>query len=214
MPTSPAQLDLIERIRRGDEHAWRECIEQFEGRLLAFARSRLRDPSLAEDVVQDSFIGFLNALPNYDEQTPLDAFLFAITAHKITDQLRRQGRRPVLNSIVSSNSETSGVVEPVGPHRRASSLARSREAEAAEELFLVRILGDFIKQWRQNGEYERLQCAELLFVRGLANKAVAQALNISEQAVANHKHFIVTRLKDAAQKSHLRDWDPSRLGLE
>ena len=214
MSASPAQLDLIQRIRRGDEHAWRECIEQYEGRLLAFARSRLRDQSLAEDIVQESFIGFLNALPNYDEQTPLDAFLFAITAHKITDQLRRQGRRPALNAIVSSNSETPGVVEPTGPARRASSLARSREEGTAEELFLAGVLGDFIKQWRGNDEYERLQCAELLFVRGLANKAVAQVLNISEQAVANHKHFIVAKLKEAAQKSHLRNWDPARFGLE
>ncbi len=213
MPATPAQLDLVRRIRLGDEAAWRECIDQFEGRLLAFARSRLRDQTLAEDVVQDAFIGFLNALPNYDQQTPLDAFLFAITAHKLTDQLRKQGRRPALNSL-SADSANGFAAEPAGRQRRASSLARSKEQSAAEELFLAGAVGELIQLWRQSGEYERLQCAELLFVRCVPNKEAAMALGISEQAVANHKYFVVSKLKEAAAKSHLQHWDPIRLGLE
>ena len=31
---------LVGRVRRGDEDAWREIIDRYEGRLLAFAESR------------------------------------------------------------------------------------------------------------------------------------------------------------------------------
>ncbi len=50
----------------------------FEGRLLAFVDSRLRDRSTtSEDVVQETFLGFLVGLPNYDDATPgPETFLF------------------------------------------------------------------------------------------------------------------------------------------
>ena len=40
MPASEADRKLVKRIRSGDSDAWQECIDLFEGRLLAFARSR------------------------------------------------------------------------------------------------------------------------------------------------------------------------------
>ncbi len=76
-----AELELIERIRKGDQGAWEECISQFEGRLLAFVDSRLRSRATSEDVVQETFLGFLISLPNYDQRTKLETYLFSIAAH-------------------------------------------------------------------------------------------------------------------------------------
>lgn len=212
MPASDADKDLVRRIRSGDEAAWQQCIDKFEGRLLAFVRSRLHDHTSAEDIVQETFVGFLTALPNFDDDTPIQAFLFSIAAHKLTDHLRRSGRRPAL-PLLSGNSSRSGY-EPTGRARVASSLARSRELHATEEVVIANCLGELIRQWRTNGEYERLKCIELLFVRGRANKDVAAELNISEQAVANHKYFVVNKLKEAAGRANLLDFDPARLGVE
>src|SRR5438132_7445213 len=85
---------LIQQIRAGDSQAWTQLIARYEGRLLAFAERRLRDRASSEDVVQEAFVGFLNSLPNFDDRRELQTYLFTITAHKITDQLRRKGRRP------------------------------------------------------------------------------------------------------------------------
>ena len=41
MPSSASDRQLVQRIRNGEAEAWQQCIDQFEGRLLAFARSRL-----------------------------------------------------------------------------------------------------------------------------------------------------------------------------
>src|SRR5690606_37222707 len=94
VPADEADKTLVARIRSGDEAAWQECIDRFEGRLMAFAISRLSNRSSAEDVVQETCVGFLTSLPNYDENSPIESFLFAIAAHKLTDLLRREGRRP------------------------------------------------------------------------------------------------------------------------
>lgn len=187
---------LLERIREGDEAAWAECISRFEGRLLAFVNRRLRDPVLSEDIVQDTFVGFLTSLPNYDHSKSLEAFLFAIATYKLTDALRRKGVRSALPIVLTnSNGQT---IEPVGSARRASSLYRGREAQIAEEQLLQQRLKRLIQQWLQSGDYERLKCIELLFVLGWANKRVAEYLGISEQAVANHKSFVMSKLKEAA----------------
>ena len=203
---------LIARIRAGEEDAWAECIARFEGRLLAFVDSRLRDRAASEDVVQETFLGFLVGLPNYDEDTPPETFLFSIAAHKLTDVLRRRGRRPTL-SLISGNDSEGGRPEWRGSDRMASSLARSRERKGLEEMVLRDGLEALIEQWLEQEEFERLKCIELLFVLGWPNKEAARELRISEQAVANHKHFVLSKLKDWVAASPLRGTDLAELGL-
>ena len=74
----PSQSDslLIRRIRSGEAEAWNDLIGRFEGRLLAYVDSRLRNRAASEDVVQETFVGFLTSLPNYDVRRPLDGYLF------------------------------------------------------------------------------------------------------------------------------------------
>ena len=48
-----------------------------------------------------------------------------------------------------------------------------------------------------------MKCVELLFVKGLPNKQAAEQLGITEQDVANHKYFTVSKLKDAANQARI-----------
>jgi RNA polymerase sigma-70 factor (ECF subfamily) len=193
---------LIDRIRAGESDAWDELIGRFEGRLLAFVETRLRDRNTSEDVVQETFIGFLTSLPNYDTRRPLESYLFSIAAHKLTDHLRRQGRRPAL-PLVGSNTSSHDEWEPPGSGRPASSLARSGERQHLEEAALVQALSQMIAHWRTRGDWEKIQCTELLFVRGVANKDVATRLGISEQTVANYKFDFLAKLRTAVRQQGL-----------
>ena len=209
---SDDDASLLTGIRRGEATAWERLIARYEGRLLAFARSRLHDENAAEDVVQEAFLGFLVSLPNYDSSTPLESFLFAIAAHKLTDSLRRSGRRPALPLIAGTESRPGN--EPAGRARKASSLARSVEHRVAQQKVLADCLRELIHSWFSRGEFERLECIELLFVLGWSNKAVSTKLGLSEQAVANHKDFAVRKLKQAASAAKLRDVDWNGLKIE
>ena len=204
MVASEGDRQLVERIRNGEADAWQQCIDQFEGRLLAFARTRLRDQSAAEDIVQETFLGFLKALPNYDDRTPLESWLFSIAAHKLIDFMRRSGRRPVL-PLLTSESKDGAARDLTGPGRAASSMMRSSEKSSAESAVIEKCLRDLIHDFKAQGAWERLQCVELIFVLGWANKDVAARLNTTEQAVANHKFFVVTKLKDAARAAKIQN---------
>jgi RNA polymerase sigma-70 factor, ECF subfamily len=192
---------LIRRIRAGDAEAWYELIARFEGRLLAFVESRTRHRSAAEDLVQETFVGFLTSLPNFDGRRPLEGYLFSIAAHKLVDYLRREGRRPALPLLPAGSDASSW--EPAGGARPASSIARSSERRHLEEEALAAALAKQIDHFRRRGQWDRLQCAELLFVRGWSNKTAASRLGLSEQTVANYKFEFIAALRAAVRSQKL-----------
>jgi RNA polymerase sigma-70 factor, ECF subfamily len=202
MSSSPQpDVLLVDRIRSGEPTAWNELINRFEGRLLAFVESRLRNRAASEDVVQETFIGFLTSIPNYDVSRPLEGYLFSIAAHKLTDHLRREGRRPALP--LASGSTTGGEWDLPGSARPASSIARSGERRQLESNALSEAIAGQMRKWKGQGDWEKIKCTELLFVRGLPNKEVAKRLEISEQAVANYKFDFLARLRSLVKQSNL-----------
>src|ERR1051325_3544910 len=142
--TRDADSLLVERIRRGESDAWNELIERYEGRLLAFVESRLGRRGPSEDIVQEAFLGFLNSLPNYDGRRPLEGYLFSICAYKLTDHLRREGRRPAVP--LGSSADSSEAWEIAGSDRPASSIARSGERRNLEEKAVADALRDQIER--------------------------------------------------------------------
>jgi RNA polymerase sigma-70 factor (ECF subfamily) len=199
MPSESDRL-LVQQIRQGDSRAWDNLIARYEGRLLAFTERRLHDRATSEDVVQETFIGFLNSLPNYDETRELQTYLFTIASHKLTDHLRRVGRHPVHTA-----SEGGGDIlqNQLDPNKAASSLARSQERQELETEAVVRCLGTLIRDWKQHGEFIRLKVLELLLVKGWANRDVAARLGISEQQVANYRFAAVKKLTEQIRHAGL-----------
>jgi len=201
----PSRTDrlLIERIRQGDSDAWGDLISRYEGRLLAFVESRVGRRTVAEDIVQEAFVGFLNSLPNYDGKRPLESYLFSICAYKLTDHLRREGRRPALPFSARDDSEAQWQLPASA--RGASSIARSGERRGIEEKALVEAISQQVEHWRKQGEWTKLKCIELLFLSGWANKDAAAELGLSEQQVANYKFDFLARLRKNVRKQGLSE---------
>jgi len=192
---------LVQAIRDGDGAAWGELIARYQGRLIAFVESRLSNRSVSEDIVQETFMGFLNSLPNYDGSRPLESYLFSICSYKITDHLRREGRRPAIPMGMADSS--SGSWELPGSGRVASSIARSGERKSIEEKSVAEALREHFDRWCEKDNWSKLMCVELLMVRGWANKRVAEKLNISEQQVANYKFDFLSSMRTFIKKKEL-----------
>ena len=54
------------------------------------SRSRLRQPSEAEDLVQETFLSFLKSLATFRAEASLETYLFLILRRKIADHYRGQ----------------------------------------------------------------------------------------------------------------------------
>jgi RNA polymerase sigma-70 factor (ECF subfamily) len=188
---------LVQQIRQGDDRAWDHLIARYEGRLLAFVDRRLHDRATSEDIVQETFVGFLHSLPNFDDNRELQTYLFTIASYKLTDHLRRTGRHP-LHTVSDHPGDV--LHQQLDAQPAASSLARSGERKALEEEAIARCLGQLLRQWQERGDHLRVKVLELLLVKGWANRDVAAFLHIGEQQVANYRFAAVKKLSD-----HIRD---------
>lgn len=184
---------LVEQIRAGAPNAWQTLIDLYEGRLSAFVRARLRDSHIVDDIVQETFLGFLRSLPHFDTSRDLESYLFTIAAHKIRDHLRTQGRHP-LSLLADFQNSSQAPLEPKAAIRGPSSLLASAERLAGEEARLAAALQGLLDQWRANGDYRRIKCIELLLVAGWPNREVARFLDMTEQQVANYKFQVIETL--------------------
>src|SRR5580693_5675504 len=132
---SDSDRQLIQQIRQGDSRAWETLIARYEGRLLAYVQRRLRDRAASEDVVQETFVGFLNSLPNFDDNRELQTYLFTIASHKLTDHLRKSGRHPLKNA---SDQPSDVLGQQLDRQPAVSSMARSGERRELESVALSR----------------------------------------------------------------------------
>ena len=91
--SEPLDELTLRRAQRGDERAWRDLIARFQQpvhaliwRLLA-GRARHR----VEDLVQETFVRVLRALPRFDPAGPakLSTWMLTIAARRALNELRR-----------------------------------------------------------------------------------------------------------------------------
>jgi RNA polymerase sigma-70 factor, ECF subfamily len=192
---------LIQQIRQADARAWEHLIASYEGRLLAFVQRRLHDRAASEDVVQETFIGLLTSLPNFDDHRELQTYLFTIASHKLIDHLRRQGRHPL--HLIADDGSDNLLRQKLDQQPQASSVARGQERRQLETEALITSLGQLLRQWQEQGEYSRLKVMELLLIKGWANKDVAEFLSISEQQVANLRFAAVKKITELVRAAGL-----------
>ena len=204
MASESEQL-LVQAVRAGGpaaDVAYAELVNRYEGRLQAYVRRRLRDPAAVEDVVQEVFIGFLRGIVNYDPKRDLQTWLFTIAAHKVTDHLRRQGRRPVQTGVAEDDDDPLAR-EADDRQRAASSIARSQERLELEAQAIANALRELVRDFLKRGEFKRVMVLELLFVKSVPNWQVAERLGLTEQQVANYRFSAVKKLTAAIEHAGL-----------
>ncbi len=191
---NPGNADqfLVEEIGKGSQAAWRQLIDRYTGRLLAFARARTAGHSDAEDLVQETFVGFLQSLTHYDTSRSLETYLFTILRYKLYDMLRQRKM-----TMVSEPADSDDWWDRVIPSstETPSGIAADEEARAQQERLLVDLLRALIEELRDRQAFRDLQVIELVFYAGKRNLDVAGLLDIDQKAVAGIKFRAIQRLQ-------------------
>ena len=207
IPTDDADKFLITAIRKGDQRAWHQLIERYQGRLVAFARGRLRGVGEAEDAVQETFLGFVTSLKHFDESRSLETYLFAILRYKIGESLTKKQRHAEYTAGFDIDDDSPGLADPADSET-PSQVAVQHERTDQQADVLARILRSLIEELRDRGKLEDLQVVELLFYVGLRNKEAGERLGRDEKAVAGVKFRALNRLRE-----FLDDLDPKEREL-
>jgi RNA polymerase sigma factor (sigma-70 family) len=200
---------LLEQIRRGDGEGWAALVERYQGRLLAFARGRLRQPADAEDIVQDTFFHFLKGLPAFREDASVETYLFTILRRKVVDHFRgRHMRLCSLQDVLDSGGAAAGGSSSGGDEAREAAsriagddptpsfYARRDEQAALDRSALAAALRALLDRLKEAGNLRDLRVIESLFYGQLRNKDVAKVAGIDEKHVALIKHRALNEVRD------------------
>lgn len=203
MKAGSADEFLVDEIVSGSESAWRQLIDRYSGRLLAFARARTPSLNDAEDLVQEAFVGFLQSLGHFDRSRSLETYLFTILRYKLYDLLRQ---RKI--TTVTEGPDEEGWWDRIvpGSSETPSRIAVAAEATRQQERLLGDLLLRLIHELRDRDAFEDLQVIELIFFAGKRNLDIADLLDIDQKAVAGIKFRAIQRIK-----KYLGEQDPAVL---
>jgi RNA polymerase sigma-70 factor (ECF subfamily) len=84
--------ELVDRLRLGDEDAFLELVRKYGPVMHRLALSYVRSPSVAEEVVQDAWIGALRSLERFQGRSSLRTWLLRILANRARTRGAREAR--------------------------------------------------------------------------------------------------------------------------
>lgn len=91
--------ELVRHARAGDRVSFTSLVRRHGGALLRFARLFVRDESVAEEVVQDTWLAVLDGLDGFEERASFKTWLFRILANRARTRATREGRTVSFSSL-------------------------------------------------------------------------------------------------------------------
>lgn len=88
-------LRWMERVKGGDENAFRELIEAHQRRIIGTIAKMLGDEGEAEDIAQQVFIRVWKSAPRWEPTAKVTTWLYKITRNLVFNETRRRKRHPV-----------------------------------------------------------------------------------------------------------------------
>jgi RNA polymerase sigma-70 factor, ECF subfamily len=82
---------LLDSLRAGDEQAFASLVTRYHARLLRFAESLVPSRAVAEEVVQDTWLGVVRGIDRFEGRSSVKTWLFRI----LTNRARSAGAREV-----------------------------------------------------------------------------------------------------------------------
>lgn len=87
-------LDLVNRVQKGDRRAFDLLVRKYQHRVLGLIGRYINDWAEAQDVAQDAFIRAYRAIPNFRGESAFYTWLYKIAVNTAKNHLVSQRRRP------------------------------------------------------------------------------------------------------------------------
>jgi len=104
---SEAQVDqlLVERVQKGDKHAFDLLINKYQHRIVSLVARYVNDHAEALDVAQEAFIKAYRAIGNFRGDSAFYTWLYRIAINTAKNWLVAQKRRPPASDIDAVDAE-------------------------------------------------------------------------------------------------------------
>lgn len=166
--------ELVSRLRAGDEGAFIELAGKYQGTMLSLARGYVPNGAVAEEVVQDTWVGVLRGISGFKRHSSFRTWLFRILVNRaISAGVRERRSVPVddMGPVVDASRFDAGGAWQVPPETWADQVEDKVIAAKAAARILDAIDG-LPPQQRQ--------VVTLRDVQGLGSGEVCAVLGISK----------------------------------
>jgi RNA polymerase sigma-70 factor (ECF subfamily) len=161
---------LVQRIREGDQDAFRQIYERYFQRVFHFVARRLRNRADTEETVQEVFVNVFASIDSFRGEAPFGAWVFGLTRRTVASRFKKR-----VPPLVSLTEEEDGHSHPVtrepGPHELYEYSERLARLQDAVEHELTE---------------EQRQLFELHHLEHRSIQEIASELQKSEDAVKSH----------------------------
>ena len=89
-----ADADLVARLREGDEKAFATLVERYHPSLLRLAETMVPSRAVAEEVVQETWLGVVRGISRFEGRSSLRTWLFHILVNRARSTGVREKRQP------------------------------------------------------------------------------------------------------------------------
>jgi len=89
---------LVAALRRGDERAFMELVDAFTPGMRRFALTFVRTPAVADEVVQEAWLGVLRGLERFEGRSSLKTWIYRIVANVARTRGVREARSTPFSS--------------------------------------------------------------------------------------------------------------------
>jgi RNA polymerase sigma-70 factor (ECF subfamily) len=96
---SEDERELIERLRAGDEAAFMALVERYGPLMLRIALTHVRTRAVAEEVVQEAWLGVLSGIDRFEGRSSLKTWILRILTNRARTRGEREGRSVPLSSL-------------------------------------------------------------------------------------------------------------------
>ena len=171
-----AELELVERCRRGELGAFEELYRAHSGRLFSLAVRMLGNPADAEDQLQEIFLSAHRKLESFRGESALGTWLYRLAMNQILDHVRSRGVR---TGQMTDGLDDMSVLAETGSRRLAD--------RAIDRIDLERAIAELP---------EGCRAAFVLHdVEGLEHREVSEVLGIAEGTSKSQVHKARLRLR-------------------
>jgi RNA polymerase sigma-70 factor, ECF subfamily len=99
------ERDLCAALRRGDEEAFRKLVREYHAPLRRLALGYVRSSAVADEVVQEAWLGVLNGIQSFEGRSSLRTWIFRILVNTAKTRAEREARTVPLSAFASDDDD-------------------------------------------------------------------------------------------------------------
>jgi RNA polymerase sigma-70 factor, ECF subfamily len=107
----PDDAMLVRALRRGDENAFAALVDVYSPALLRLALTFVRTRDVAEEVVQETWVGVIRGIDGFEGRSSLKSWLFTILRNTAISRGERERHSMPMSSLVTDD-EDGPVLDP------------------------------------------------------------------------------------------------------